>query len=72
MATFLCYLITFTEILLGTFEVKWQEIIYKNNVLLNTKALNLSIKRKPNLQFSGTSMIKNNYICKVNIWRKND
>lgn len=49
MATFLCYLITFTEILLGAFEVKWQEIIYKNNVLLNTKALNLSIKRKPNL-----------------------
>lgn len=49
MATFLCYLITFTEILLGAFEVKWQEIIYKNNVLLNTKALNLSIKRKLNL-----------------------
>lgn len=29
MATFLCYLITFTEILLGAFEIKWQGIIYK-------------------------------------------
>lgn len=44
MATFLCYLITFTEILSGAFEVKWQEIIYKNNVLLNTETLNLSVK----------------------------